>query len=71
MGSRSEKAQKQAMSNAQRDVIFFRERDAERAANAAKSARLRELRLAKEAQDRAAAALAVSEKPVKAKPRAK
>ncbi|MBL8629593.1 MAG: hypothetical protein JNM81_08195 [Rhodospirillaceae bacterium] len=59
------------MSNAQRDVIFFRERDAERAANAAKSARLRELRLAKEAQDRAAAALAVSEKPVKAKPRAK
>jgi hypothetical protein len=62
---------KPTLSHEQRDAIFFRERDAQRAADAAKSARLRELRLAKEAQDREAAAQAALNKPVKAVRKAK
>ncbi len=60
MGSNTGQRQKQAISQAQRDINFFQERDAERAANAAKSARLRTLRLAKEADEKAAADLALS-----------
>jgi hypothetical protein len=46
---------------AQRDVIFFQARAAERAANEEKSARLRALRLAKEAEDKIAAQLAAAQ----------
>lgn len=51
------------------DAQFFRERKAKEAANIAKTLELRALRLAKEAQDRAAAAAAPA--PVKPKRRAR
>ena len=54
---------------AQRDVKFFREREEERIAGEQKTARLRALRLAKEASDRQRAALEAAAQP--AKPAAK
>jgi len=63
IGQREQKLQ---ISSAQRDMIFFKEREAERQANAEKTAKLRALRMAKEASEREAAAQAASEKPVKA-----
>ncbi len=56
---------------AQRDVIFFQARAAERAANEEKSARLRALRLAKEAEDKIAAQLAADEKAAQPKRKAR
>jgi hypothetical protein len=60
-----------AASLAQRDIVFFRERAAERAANEAKSARLRALRLAKEAEERVAAEAASAGKPARARRKAR
>lgn len=58
---------KSNVASVQRDIVFFRERAEERAANAAKSERLRALRLEKEAQDRAAAEIALRAKGAKRK----
>ncbi|MGZ6187020.1 MAG: hypothetical protein ACXWNN_14155 [Candidatus Binataceae bacterium] len=58
----SDKVQKSAAEQA-RDVAFFEERDRVRAENAAKTARLRTLRLAKEAAEREAAQQAQAERP--------
>jgi len=61
--------QKLHASSTQRDLIFFRERERERAAGAEKSAALRVLRLAKEAKERAAAEQAAAEKASQPKPK--
>ncbi|MBL8644000.1 MAG: hypothetical protein JNK21_08695 [Rhodospirillaceae bacterium] len=70
MSRNGQREQRQMMSSTQRDQIFFREREAERQANAEKSARLRALRLAKEAGEREAAEKAAAEKAARPKRKA-
>jgi peptidoglycan hydrolase CwlO-like protein len=55
--------QKLHADSTQRDVLFFRERERERVLAAEKTSRLRDLRLAKEAAEREAAAIAAANKP--------
>lgn len=57
--------QKARTESAQRDAAFFRARDEERRQGEEKTARLRALRLAKEATDRAEAARTAQSKPPK------
>lgn len=63
------KAQKYFTQSEQRDTLVKQEIEKERAATDAKTARLRALRLAKEAEDRAAAEKLAAENPVRAKPK--
>jgi len=55
--------QKLHADSTQRDVLFFRERERERVLAVEKTTRLRSLRMAKEAADREAAAIAAAAKP--------
>ncbi len=66
MAHQPKSRERQTMNAEQRDLIFFKQRDAERAANVAKTERLRALRLAKEAETRAAAEQVEREKAEKA-----
>jgi hypothetical protein len=62
------KAQKYFTQSEQRDTLVKQEIEKERAALDAKTAKLRALRLAKEAADAEAAAKLAAEQPAKAKP---
>jgi phage protein D len=66
MMNQSKPPERHTINKTQADKAFLKERAAERAENAAKTERLRNLRLAKEADARAAEAQALQEKADKA-----